>query len=216
MKLRITLLRLTLFCLTLAGLPAMASTNAAIQGTLWYDNGGPSQNVVPYRIDGGNVVSDSFVCAFTSCTLDTLVFYGHLLDGGTATTISGSITSTLFGFGGINYGSFTGATLDLLGCTGNFCQYLVDLTGDNLTGLLNGTYYLNLTGVDQPLRWNTSGTANNDAGYMQANGITLYPIVGESFQLWGSTTAVPEPSSFLMLGSGLVGLAGVLRRKLTR
>ena len=217
MKLRFTLFLSTLFCLTLAGLPAMASTTAAISGTLWYDNGAPSDNRVPYLINGGNMVSDWFDCPLTSCAIDTLVFSGYPQSSGTPTKISGSITDYLFGWGTTTYGSFTDATLQQLGCSGNFCQYMVDLTGYNLSGLLPGTdYYLNLTGVDQPLRWNTSGYAYNDAGYLQANGIYLIGIVGESFQLYGNSNAVPEPSSFLMLGSGLVGLAGVLRRKLTR
>ena len=37
----------------------------------------------------------------------------------------------------------------------------------------------------------------------------------ETFQILGTPADVtPEPSSFLLLGSGLVGLAGVLKRKL--
>ena len=217
MKLRFTLLLSTLFCLPLAGIPAMASVNPTISGTLWYDNGAPSDNRVPYRIDGDNVVSDWFDCPLTSCTIDTLVFSGFPQGTGTPTTINGTITDFLFGWGTTTYGSFTGATLQQLGCSGNFCQYMVDLSGYNLSGLLPGTdYYLNLTGADQPLRWNTSGTAYNDAGYLQSNGIYLTGIVGESFQLYGNTNAVPEPGSFLMLGSGLIGLAGMLRRKLTR
>jgi hypothetical protein len=40
---------------------------------------------------------------------------------------------------------------------------------------------------------------------------------GESFTLTGSTPGTtPEPSSMLLFGSGILGLAGVLRRKLTR
>jgi hypothetical protein len=53
---------------------------------------------------------------------------------------------------------------------------------------------------------------------------------GEAFEYWWSdpffdvkvslytsrTTIVPEPGSPMLLGSGVLGLAGVLRRKLTR
>ena len=37
---------------------------------------------------------------------------------------------------------------------------------------------------------------------------------GEPQPFIGQTTAVPEPSSFLLLGTGVVGLAGTLKRKL--
>jgi hypothetical protein len=39
---------------------------------------------------------------------------------------------------------------------------------------------------------------------------------GDAFQIDGSSGAdTPEPSSFLLLGSGLLGLAGLIKRKLT-
>jgi hypothetical protein len=46
------------------------------------------------------------------------------------------------------------------------------------------------------------------------NGTTTKSIDGETFTLDGDV--VPEPSSLLLLGSGLLGLAGMLRRKLAR
>ena len=44
---------------------------------------------------------------------------------------------------------------------------------------------------------------------------------GESFTLSGTTSTTttsttPEPSSIMLLGSGVLGLAGILRRKLSR
>jgi hypothetical protein len=41
---------------------------------------------------------------------------------------------------------------------------------------------------------------------------------GESFTLSGGTPPpnTPEPSSIMLFGSGILGLAGVLRRKMTR
>src|ERR1019366_1812244 len=44
-------------------------------------------------------------------------------------------------------------------------------------------------------------------------------VGGESFTLSGGTVpppSTPEPSSIMLFGSGILGLAGILRRKMTR
>jgi hypothetical protein len=47
-------------------------------------------------------------------------------------------------------------------------------------------------------------------------GLTVIPdSAEEAFQIDGSPVATPEPSSFLLLGSGLLGLAGLVKRRLT-
>jgi hypothetical protein len=51
------------------------------------------------------------------------------------------------------------------------------------------------------------GNVNDYEGFTGSN--------SETFSILGNTgPVVPEPSSFLLLGSGLAGLAGLLKRKL--
>ena len=82
---------------------------------------------------------------------------------------------------------------------------------DFVASLTNGTYYVNLGGVDGPLEWDTTSHPlnGNNAYYMTGGNMTQ--IQGSGFLIRG--TSVPEPGSMMLFGSGALGLAGVLRRR---
>jgi hypothetical protein len=66
-----------------------------------------------------------------------------------------------------------------------------------------------------PVYWDeNSGAGCKSIGCpSQASESAVGTIASEAFTIIG-TAATPEPSSILLFGSGILGLAGVLRRKL--
>jgi PEP-CTERM motif len=196
---RITLL-LTLFCLTVVGVPAMF-------GTTLYTNGGPTAVSDFWDISLGASTSDTFACAAT-CTITGLTFYGTTPTYSPGATLGFSVTS------GENFGIGYGSGLTILPvtvpCNGiGQCVYTVPISG--ILALSPGTYWLNLTEGPPDLAWFES-FGPSEASHTSANGSTIFNIPSEAFTLTGNQ--VPEPGSFLMLGTGILGLAGVLRRKL--
>jgi len=80
-----------------------------------------------------------------------------------------------------------------------------------------GTYWLQLSNAvatdSDPVWWDESD--GKSTAYQIFPEEDDPPIPSESFKILGSQVdCTPEPSSFLLLGSGLAGLAGLIKRKL--
>jgi hypothetical protein len=85
--------------------------------------------------------------------------------------------------------------------------------------LAAGTYYLQFgNGLDTTgfgVYWDVSSGPSSAYGQVDGSAVPLDSGGSETFALYDSTSATPEPSSFLLLGSGLAGLATLIKRKVT-
>lgn len=196
----------------------VAVVPAAAQNDL-YDNGPTNGTVDAWNIRYGYAVSDSFTMVPGGGQITGLEFAVWLT--GTEQLQSAEVSITSSEFGGTTYFD---AVLNFTqsDCVANPSGYLVCLeTSDPFNGpnLAEGTYWLNLQ--------NASGTGDSgfywdeNSGPSQASQNSIGTIPSESFTLLGTanststgTGTTPEPGSMLMFGSGIVGLAGVVRRKL--
>lgn len=97
-------------------------------------------------------------------------------------------------------GAFTAQICDINGC---FTENGMTVSGGN-----NGAIYIGIDSVS-PINWVTFSLTQSTyfgTGDFMINQVTLD----------APESATPEPSSFLFLGTGLVGFAGALRRKFAR
>jgi PEP-CTERM motif len=226
LKLRIPLF--TLLCLALAAISANAQQDL-------YDNGPLSGTVDAWTINFGYIVSDTF--NITSGTINGFAFNVWEFPGDTMTSVQWSITSgensgTVYnsGVAQSSPGPPNGGTLTDMFKTVNQYGFDIDLiTVTGINGPLLGsggspsgtTYWLNLQNATvpsgDPVYWDeNSGVGCGGSGCpSQASESSVGTIASESFTITdGSSGTTPEPSSVLLFGSGILGLGGVLRRKL--
>jgi hypothetical protein len=210
MNLRIVLVGV--FALCLAAVPAAAQT--------LYSNGPVNGTTDAWTINFGFVVSDSF--SLTNIGEVTGVnFYAWTLPGDVLETAEVSITSSEFG--GTTYAdqilNFTQSA-----CSANQLGYNVCLeSSDGMTPLrLNaGTYWLNLSNAvvndGDPIFWDEnsgpSQASENSVGTIPSEAFTI--LAGELVSTTSTTGTTPEPTSVMLWGSGIIGLAGAIRRKLS-
>jgi hypothetical protein len=198
---------LVILCLALAAIPAWAD----------YNNGPINGTVDAWTFNFGFIVSDSYVSDgnATGFEIGTWEFPGDTL-----LTVDWSITSAENG--GTTFGSGTASVTDKF-ISANQFGYNVDLitvSGLNVAEVKGTTYWLNLQNAvissGDPVFWDeNSGTGCSSSGCpSSASESAVGTIPSEAFTINSGSTSVPEPSSIMLFGSGILGLAGVLRRKL--
>ena len=156
-------------------------------------------------------------------TVNGITFGAWLFPGDSLTSAEVSITSSEFG-GTSFFDQTVNFTAGACNSNGSFnvCAETGSFSGVALNA---GSYWLNLSNAvsaaGNPVYWDMN------SGPSLASESSVGTIPSESFTILGSgsTTAThhhhhhhgtttPEPSSIMLFGSGILGLAGVLRRKL--
>ncbi len=206
MKMRIA--SLVILCLSLAAIPALADS---------YNNGPINGTTDAWTINFGYVVSDTFTLS-SNDNVTSISFGVWEFPGDVMSTVDFSITSTENGTG-------VGGTRNVTDTFISTNQYGYDI--DKITfntggvPLSAGTYWLNLYNASvpsgDPVYWDENsgaGCSSNGCPSM-ASESALGTIPSEAFTINpGGTGTTPEPSSIMLFGSGILGLAGLLRRKL--
>src|SRR5271165_248003 len=219
MKMR--MVALTILCLTLAGIPASAQN--------WsYDNGPINGTTDAWTINFGYIVSDSYIARGSN--VNGFSFGVWEFSGDVMTSVDWSITSAENGGTVFGSGTASGKALTDTFISSNQYGYDIDkisVTGLNVPELTGVTYWLNLQNAvvpsGDPVFWDeNSGKGCGGAGCpSMASESSVGTIPGEAFTISGgcgagknSPSCTPEPSSIMLLGSGILGSAAVLRRKL--
>ncbi len=202
--------------LALAALPASAQ--------VLYENGPINGNANAWSISPGNVVSDSINLNSSRSNVYDISFGVWESPGDTLASVDWSFTAQENGGTVFASGTASGAALTDTFLSVNQYGYNVDLitvSGLNVS-LDAGTYWLNLEnatrkdGKDWVMWDENSGVGCQSPGCpSQASDSAVGTIPSEAFTLYGASGggSTPEPSSFALLGSGVLGLGGLLRRR---
>ena len=188
-----------------------------------YNNGHAGDDTDGWTINEGFVVSDTFTVSQGTSHVTGFVFNAWLFPGDVLEFAEVSITSQEFG--GTTYFDqqvgFVQSNCNVNSYGFNVCAETSTFNGPTLS---NGTYWVNLqnaiVNTGDPVYWDeNSGAGCNSPGCpSQASENTVGSIPSESFTVLGSATttggSIPEPQSLLLFASGVLGVAGMLQRKL--
>ncbi len=221
-------MKASIVCLSTLALIAVAlgAVLPLSAGTI-YNDGPINGTTDAWTINFGEVVADTFTVSSGNSTLTGLSFGAWLFPGDILQTVEVSMTSEPFG-GTTYFDQVVNFTQS--GCSPNQYGYNVCTETGNFHGptLANGTYWLNLQNAvvsnGDPVYWDeNSGVGCTSPGCPSEATCNSCIVKGssppqnlppESFTLYGEPSGtVPEPSSLLLLGSGILAVVAAARRR---
>ena len=189
-----------------AAVPAFADPEYSVI----YDNSGPgSYTTNAWSIFGSGVGAYTATNSFTLYGgegIDGANFYAWFYPGDSLTSVDWSISSTAFGTPIASGTSVAGPNTQVATAFGYY-SVLEETILIPFVSLPAGTYWLQLSNAqdayDTSVWWDES-----DGSSTAYESGSLAPIPSETFQI----LATPEPSSFLLMGLGMLALAGLATR----
>jgi hypothetical protein len=200
---------LTILCLALAAIPAFAQ----------YDNGPINGTTDAWTINFGYIVSDTFTLS-NSGSMTGFQIGIWKFPGDTFSSVEWSVTTAENGGSTLGSGTASGSNVSDTFISTNQFGYDIDrvTVTASVTGLTIGTtYWLNLqyANGDDPVYWDENsgvGCKSNGCPSM-ASESSVGTIPSEAFTINTGSSTTPEPSDFVLFGSGVLGVASFLRRK---
>jgi len=207
---------LTLLCLVLMAIPAMAQSS--------WENGPINGTTDAWTINFGYIVSNRLGPLLTTPRIDDFMVGIWEFPGDTLSSVDWSFTSAENGGTVYGAGTASGSNLTDQFISTNQYGYNIDVISvTNLSVLVpdGEKLWLNLQNAavpsGDPVYWDENsgaGCKSNDCP-ASASESAVGTIPSEAFTIqYTDVGTTPEPSSILLFGSGIVGLAGLLRRKL--
>ena len=204
------------FCalwLVLASVPSLAQMDL-------YDNGPTDGFDLGWTLNFGFAVSDQFTLT-SQQLVNGFTFAAWLFPGDTLQSAEVSITSSEFG-GTTFYDNTVNFTTGSCFSNGGFnvCNETASL--QTFLPLDAGSYWLNLSNAavpsGDPVYWDMNSgpslASENSEGTIPSESFTILGGSGPGTGPGTGADTTPEPASIMLFGSGALGVAGMLRRKL--